>query len=91
MLNCVPVVRTDVSEELISSVFGVTRIGELGTLALHNHVILRGLLRLLVTANVPISRVLVTLMIETVHSSETSFLQEPNGVISKKEAFFNDT
>jgi hypothetical protein len=33
MLRRVALVRTDVSEELSASIFGVTRIGELGTLA----------------------------------------------------------
>jgi hypothetical protein len=34
MLRCVALVRTDVSEELSASIIRVTRIGELGTLAL---------------------------------------------------------
>jgi hypothetical protein len=34
MLRCVALVRTDVSEELRASIIRVTRIGELGTLAL---------------------------------------------------------
>jgi hypothetical protein len=33
MLRCVALVRTDVSEELSASIIRVTRIGELGTLA----------------------------------------------------------
>jgi hypothetical protein len=33
MICCVAFVRTDVSEELSASIIGVTRIGELGTLA----------------------------------------------------------
>jgi hypothetical protein len=33
MLHCVALVRTDVSEELRASIIRVTRIGELGTLA----------------------------------------------------------
>jgi hypothetical protein len=36
--------------------------------------------QLLVTANVPSSPIPVTLMMEAVHSSETSFLQEPHSV-----------
>jgi hypothetical protein len=37
MLRCVPLVRTDVSEERSASIIGVTRIGELGTLAVINN------------------------------------------------------
>jgi hypothetical protein len=33
MLHCVALARTDVSEELSASIIRVTRIGELGTLA----------------------------------------------------------
>jgi hypothetical protein len=33
MLHCMALVRTDVSEELSASIIKVTRIGELGTLA----------------------------------------------------------
>jgi hypothetical protein len=54
-------------------------------------VFLRGLRRLLVTANVHSSLILVTLMMETPLSSETSFLQEPHGVTSQKTAFFDVT
>jgi hypothetical protein len=35
MLRCVALVRTDVSEELSASIIRVRRIGELGTLAVH--------------------------------------------------------
>jgi hypothetical protein len=48
MLHRVALVRTDVSEELSASIIRVTRIGELGTLA--------------VTVKVPGSPILVTLM-----------------------------
>jgi hypothetical protein len=44
--------------------------------------------RLLVTANVPSSLILVTLMMEALSSSETSVLQEPHGVTSQKTPFF---
>jgi hypothetical protein len=61
MLLPVALVRTDVSEELSVSVIRVTRIGELGTLA--------------VTINVvPSSPILATLMMEALSSSETSVL-----------------
>jgi hypothetical protein len=82
MLRCVALVRTDVSEELTVSFIRVTRICELGTtLAVSsNRRILRRnsircVCRLLVTASVvPSSPILVTLMKETVSSSETSVL-----------------
>jgi hypothetical protein len=61
----VALVRTDVSEELSASIIRVTRIGELGTLTV----------QLLVTANVvPGSPILVTMMMESLSSSETSVL-----------------
>jgi hypothetical protein len=78
MLRCVGLVRTDVSEELCASFIRVTRIGEQGaTLAvtrsrrkLRRNTSVR---RLLVTADVvPSWPVLVTLIMEVVHSSETS-------------------
>jgi hypothetical protein len=57
MLRCVTPVRTDVSEEGITSIIRVTRVGEL----------------LLVTANViPSSLILFTLMMEVIRSSKTS-------------------
>jgi hypothetical protein len=60
ILRRVALVRTDVSEVHVASIIGVTRIGEL---------------RLLVTANVvSTSPILVTLMMEAIHSSETSVL-----------------
>jgi hypothetical protein len=64
MLHRVALVRTDVSEELSAPIIRVTRIGELGTLAVT---------RLLVTANaIPSPLILVTLMMEVLSSSETS-------------------
>jgi hypothetical protein len=50
MLHRMALARTDVSEELSASIIRGTRIGELGTL--------------LVTANVPCSPILVTLMMD---------------------------
>jgi hypothetical protein len=72
MLRRVGLVRTDVSEEPSASFIRVTRIGELGkTLA----VPLRSVRQLLVIASVvPSSPILVTLMKETLSSSETSVL-----------------
>jgi hypothetical protein len=76
MLRRVALVRTDVSEELSASFIRVTRIGELGTtLAVtSNQVFFRSVRRLLVTANVPSSPILVTLMKEALSSTETSVL-----------------
>jgi hypothetical protein len=78
MLHYVALVRTDVSEELSVSLIRVTRIGELGTLAVtSNHCTLYffAACQLLVKANVvPSSPILVTLMKEALSSSETSVL-----------------
>jgi hypothetical protein len=72
MLRRVALVRTDVSEEPSASFIRVTRIGELGTkLAATSN---RSVRRLLVTANVCSSPILVTLMKEALGSSETSVL-----------------
>jgi hypothetical protein len=57
----------------IVSIIRVTRFDVLGMLA----VFLRSALRLLVTANVPGSPSLVTLMMEAIRSSETSVLTKP--------------
>jgi hypothetical protein len=62
MLCHVVLVITDVLEECRTSIIKVARICELGTM-------------LLITANiVSISLILVTLMMEVLHSSETSVL-----------------
>jgi hypothetical protein len=71
--------RTDVSEERITSIIRVKRISKLGT---------RLAASMLIIANIPSSLILFTLMMEAIHASETFFLQEPHGVISKKTAFF---
>jgi hypothetical protein len=60
--------RTDVSEERIVSFIGVTRIGELGKLAVTSN---RSIV-LHVIANVPSLLILSTLMMEAIRSSETS-------------------
>jgi hypothetical protein len=80
MLRRVTLVRTDVSEERSDSIIRMTRIGELGKLAVtSNWRTLRRntirLLRLLVPVNVvPSSPILVALMMDELHSSETSVL-----------------
>jgi hypothetical protein len=67
----VTLVRTDVSEEFIASIFRVTGIGEVGTTL----TVTNSTLQLVVTANViPSSPILVTLKIEAIRSSETSVL-----------------
>jgi hypothetical protein len=76
MLRRVAVVRTDFSEELISSIIWVTAMGELET-KLSVIISYRSMLqriRLLVTANVPSKAILVTLMMEAIRSSEASIL-----------------
>jgi hypothetical protein len=57
MLCHAVLVRIDVSKKHIISIIRVTRIGELGTM--------------LVTAKVPSWLILVILMMEAIHSSET--------------------
>jgi hypothetical protein len=82
ILRRVALVRTDVSEELCAPFIRVTRIDELGTLAVTSN---RRTLRintknsisscwLVVTVNVPSSPILVTLIKEALSSSETSVL-----------------
>jgi hypothetical protein len=71
MLYRVALVRADVSEELSASIIRVTRIGELGTTL----AITSSMRQLLVMANfVHSSPILVTMMMETLSSSETSAL-----------------
>jgi hypothetical protein len=77
MLRRVAHVGTHVSEGLSATFIRVTRIGELGTtLAVtSNRLFLRSVRRLLVISSVvPSSPILVTLMKETLSSSETSVL-----------------
>jgi hypothetical protein len=89
MLHHVALVRTDVSEELSASIIRVTRISELGTLAVtSNQRMLCSLHRLLVTANIPSSSILVTLMMEALSSSETSVLEDLHSITSEKMQFF---
>jgi hypothetical protein len=70
MLRRLALVKTDVSEERSASIIKVTKLGELGT-----HVVfLRSVLRVLITANVSNALIIVTLIIEAIHSSKTSVL-----------------
>jgi hypothetical protein len=85
LLRCVPLVRTDVSEESSAFIVRVRKIGELGrTLAaasnlatearfLSHILFLFSLLWFLVTANVvPSTSILITLIMEVIIYSETS-------------------
>jgi hypothetical protein len=72
MFRSLTLVRTDVSEELRASIIRVTRIGELGTLAVTSN--RRTVRRNIILFNVPSSPILVTLMKEALSSSETSVL-----------------
>jgi hypothetical protein len=74
MLRPMALVRTGVSEERSASIIKMTRISELGTMLVvtSNRHMLR---RLLVTAYVPGSPILVTLMIEAPYSSEMLVLR----------------
>jgi hypothetical protein len=79
MLRRVVLVSIHVSEERIVFIVRVTRIGELGTTLTATSsrgmlVFLRSVLRFLVTANVPSSPILVTLMMEAIRFSESSVL-----------------
>jgi hypothetical protein len=75
MVNSVVLVGTDISADLSASILRVTRICGLGTLAVtSNRRISCSVGRLLVTANVPCSLILVTLMMKALSSSETSVL-----------------
>jgi hypothetical protein len=66
----VALVRTEVSEEYIASIIRVTRTGQQGTTL----AVTSNRSTLLVTANVPSSPILATLMMEAIFSSETSVL-----------------
>jgi hypothetical protein len=78
LLRRLALVRTDVSEEPGASFIRVTKIGALGTTQAatsNRRTLLRSVRRLLVTANVVSSSlILVTLMMEAMRSSETSVL-----------------
>jgi hypothetical protein len=74
-LRRVALVRTNVSEDVISSVIGVKRIGELGTtlaITSKRSAEIRSVLQLVVTVNVVASSPIVFTLMEVICSSETS-------------------
>jgi ABC-type uncharacterized transport system permease subunit len=70
MLHHVAFVRTVILEECITCIIGVTKISKVGMLA----AVLHSVLQLLITVDFHSSSILVTLMMETIHSSKTSVL-----------------
>jgi hypothetical protein len=77
MLRHVALVRSNVLEELSSSIIRVTEIGELGTLAVTSNrgmFCIRSVRQLLVIGNVASSPIFVTLTMQVLSSSETSVL-----------------
>jgi hypothetical protein len=76
MLCHVALVKTDISEQCSTFIIRVTRICEIGTMlaVTSNWHMLHSKCQLLVTANIPSSPILVTLMMKVLHCSEMSFL-----------------
>jgi hypothetical protein len=74
MLRHVVLVRTDISWQYVASISRVTRIGELGTLA--------------VTSNRSLLPIHVTLKMEAICSSETLVLTRTKRLTSQKTPFF---
>jgi hypothetical protein len=72
MICHVALVRTDVSEECITSIIRVTRTGELGTMLTVTSN--QSMLRRNSSSDVSSLQILVTLMMEAIHSSKTSVL-----------------
>jgi hypothetical protein len=82
MLRRVALVRTDVSKEPTASIIRVT-ISEIGTML----AVTSSVRRMLVTANVSSSPILITLMREALCSSETSVITRAT-LTSQETAFF---
>jgi hypothetical protein len=89
MVRCVALVRTNVSEECITSIIRVTRNGKQGrTLAVTSN---RSMLQLLVTANIPTLLILVTLMMEAICYTETSVLTRATGCTIPEDRLTSQT
>jgi hypothetical protein len=88
MLHCVALVRTEVSEGLSAAIIRVTRIGDLGMSAVTKSVFLRSVHRLLVMADIPSSKILVTLMMVALSFSETSVLTRATWHNIQKDGIF---
>jgi hypothetical protein len=83
MLRRVALVRTDVSKEFSASIIRVTRIGELGTIAVTSSV-----RRFLLTAKFRSLPIVVAMKMEALRSSETSVLTRATWRTSQKTTFF---
>jgi hypothetical protein len=83
MWHCVPLVRTNVLEECITSIIRVVRIGELGTLAVTSNrsTLWRNTLFLA-------HKFLLPWWWKQYVPPKRRFLQEPHGITSKKTPFF---
>jgi hypothetical protein len=74
MLHHVALVGTDILKECIASIIGVTT---------------NSMLPLIITANVPTSQILFTLMMEVIHSSETSVLTKVTQRNNREDSIFH--
>jgi hypothetical protein len=72
----VRLLKTDVVEEFVASIFRIRRIRELGTLAVTGG--------LLINPKIPSSLIRSTLMTEVIHPPKHRLYQDPWGVTSQK-------
>jgi hypothetical protein len=95
ILRRVALVRTDGSEELSAYIIRVTRICERNNVSrnyqpTHDFVFLRSVRRLLVTANItPSSLLLVILIMEALRPFETFFLTRPTRLNNPEDAILH--